>query len=140
MPPHLLIGPNTTFYRQYVSLGTSFSRTTPIPSISYVNESYIITPQNASMFRAIPGVETVDTRLITMTSITGYVKPHFASNDTGQTIITQIIPEVETGSAQALIVGIDASNAIGDWYTSDGFLQGSDAQYTMIAGDTLMGN
>src|SRR5256712_5789876 len=69
MPPHALIMANSNVYRQYVSLGTSFSRTTPIPSISYVNESYIITPQNASMFRAIPGVETVDTRLITMTSI-----------------------------------------------------------------------
>jgi len=52
----------------------------------------------------------------------------------------QIIPEEETGSTQALIVGIDASNAIGDWYTSDGFLQRTDAQYTIIAGDSLVGN
>jgi len=140
MPPHVLIVANSNVYRQYVSLGTSFSRTAPLPLIDYVNESYIITPQNASAFRAIPGVETVDTRLITMSSITGYVKPHFASNDTGQTINTQLIPEVETGSAQALVVGINATDVIGDWYTSGGFLQSSDSQYTMIAGDSLVGN
>jgi len=140
MPPHVLIVANSNVYRQYVSLGTSFSRTAPVPALDYVNESYIITSQNASMFRVIPGVETVDTRLITMSSITGYVKPHFASNDTGQTINTQIIPEVETGSTQALIVGINATDAVGDWYTSDGFLQSSDSRYTMIAGDSLVGN
>jgi len=141
MPPHVIIVANINIYNQYVSLGTSFSRTAPVPSLDYVNESYVITPQNASAFRAIPGVETVDTRLITMSLITGFIKAHFASNqDTGENINTQIIPEVDTGSAQALIVGIDPSNTIGDWYTSDGFLQSNDAQYTMIAGDSLVGN
>ena len=140
MPPHIIIVANINIYNQYVTLGTSFSRTAPIPSLDYVNESYMISRQNASAFRAIPGVETVDTRLMTMSSITGFVKAHFASNqDTGENINTQIIPEVDTGSAQALIVGIDPSNAIGDWYTSDGFLH-SDARYTMIAGDSLVGN
>jgi ABC-type antimicrobial peptide transport system permease subunit len=76
-----------------------------------------------------------------MSSITGFVKAHFASNqNTGENINTQIIPEVDTGTAQALIVGINATSAIGDWYTSDGFLQSTDAQYTMIAGDSLVGN
>src|SRR3989442_10283620 len=141
MPPHIIIVANINIYNQYVILGTSFSRTAPIPSLDYVNESYMISRQNASAFRAIPGVATVDTRLMTMSSITGFVKAHFASNqDTGENINTQIIPEVDTGSAQALIVGIDPSNAIGDWYTSDGFLQSNDAQYTMIAGDSLIGN
>src|SRR5205807_617206 len=55
-------------------------------------------------------------------------------------INNQIIPEVDTGSINALIVGINATSAIGDWYTSDGFLQSSDAHYTMIAGDSLVGN
>jgi ABC-type antimicrobial peptide transport system permease subunit len=141
MPPHVLIVANSDIYNQYVSLATSFSRIAPLPLIDYLNESSIITSQNASAFRTIPGVETVDTRLITMSSITGYVKAHFASNqDTGENINTQIIPEVETGLAQALIVGINATNVIGDWYTSDGFLQSSDAQYTMIAGDSFVGN
>src|SRR2546427_2701432 len=141
MPPHIIIVANINIYNQYVTLGTSFSRTTPIPSLDYVNESYMISPQNSSAFRAIPGVETVDTRLITMSSITGLVKAHFASNqDTGENINTQIIPEVDTGSTNALIVGINGTSAIGDWYTSDGFLQSSDAQYTMIAGDSLVGN
>jgi hypothetical protein len=76
-----------------------------------------------------------------MSSITGFVIAHFASNEnTGENINTQIIPEAETGSAQALIVGVNATSAIGDWYTSDGFLQSSDAQNTMIAGDSLVGN
>src|SRR6266581_3232018 len=141
MPPHIIIVANINIYNQYVTLGTSFSGTTPIPSLDYVNESYMISPQNSSAFRSIPGVETVDTRLITMSSITGFVKAHFASNqDTGENINTQIIPEVDTGSTDALIVGINATSAIGDWYTSDGFLQGCDTQYTMIAGDSLVGN
>ncbi len=141
MPPHVMIVANSNIYNQYVSLATSFSRIAPLPPIDYGNKSYIISSQNASAFRAIPGVETADTRLITMSSITGYVKAHFASNqDTGENINTQIIPEVETGSTNALIVGINATRAVGDWYTSDGFLQSSDAQYTMIAGDSLVGN
>jgi len=141
MPPNVLIVANSNVYNQYVSLATSFSRNAPLSSIDYTNTSYIITPQNASAFRSIPGVETVDTRLITMSPITGFVKAHFASNqDTGENINTQIIPEVDTGTAQALIVGINATSAISDWYTSDGFLQSSDAQYTMIAGDSLVGN
>jgi hypothetical protein len=141
MPPNVLIVANSNVYNQYLSLEASFSRNAPLSSIDYTNTSYIITPQNASAFRAIPGVETVDTRLITMSSITGFVKAHFASNqNTGENINTQIIPEVETGTAQALIVGINPTSAIGDWYTSDGFLQSTDAQYTMIAGDSLVGN
>jgi len=141
MPSHVLIVANSNIYNQYVSLATSFSRIAPLPPIDYSNESYIISPQNASAFRVIPGVQTVDTRLITMSSITGYVKAHFASNqDTGENINTQIIPEVDTGSTNALIVGINPTNVIGDWYTSDGFLQSNDAQYTMIAGDSLVGN
>lgn len=141
MPPHVLIVANNNIYNQYVSLGTAFSRTAPPVSIDYTNESYIITPQEVSAFRSVPGVETIDTRLITMSSITGYVKAHFASNqDTGENINTQIIPEVETGSIQTLVVGIDPNNTIGDWYTSDGFLQSADAPYTMVAGDSLVGN
>ncbi|HVH15594.1 MAG TPA: FtsX-like permease family protein [Candidatus Angelobacter sp.] len=141
MPSNVLIVANSNVYDQYVSLATSFSRTASISSIDYTNASYIIAPQNASAFRSIPGVEIVDTRLITMSPIIGFVKAHFASNqDTGENINTQIIPEVDTGTAQALIVGINATSAIGDWYTSDGFLQSSDAQYTMIAGDSLVGN
>lgn len=141
MPPNVLIVANSNVYNQYVSLATSFSRTAPIPSLDYVNQSYLISPQNSLAFRGVPGVETVDTRLITMSSVTGIVKAHLASNqDTGENINTQIIPEVDTGSTQALIVGINATSAIGDWYTSDGFLQSSDAQYTMIAGDSLVGN
>src|SRR5438093_7417886 len=141
MPPNVLIVANSNIYNQYLSLATSFSRNAPLSSIDYTNTSYVITPQNASAFRAIPGVETVDTRLMTMSSITGFVKAHFANNqNTGENVNTQIIPEVETGTAQVLIVGIDATSAIGDWYTSDGFLQSTDAQYTMIAGDSLVGN
>src|SRR6266849_2041580 len=141
MPPNALIVANSNIYNQYLSLEASFSRNAPLSSIDYTNASYVITSQNASAFRAIPGVETVDTRLITMSSITGFVKAHFASNqNTGENINTQIIPEVDTGTAKALIVGINATSAIGDWYTSDGFLQSTDAQYTMIVGDSLVGN
>src|SRR5207237_8606420 len=109
--------------------------------LTYGYGAYIASPQNATAVRATPGIQAVDTRLITISSITGYAKAHFASNqDTGENINTQIIPEEDTGSTNALIVGINASSAIVDWYTSDGFLQSSDGQYTMIAGDSLVGN
>src|SRR5260370_17604406 len=76
-----------------------------------------------------------------MSSITGYVKAHLTSNqETGENINTQIIPEVDTGTTRALIVGINSTSAIGDWYTSNGFLQSADSEYTMIAGDSLVGN
>ncbi len=141
MPPDVLIVATSRIHNQYVSLGTSFSSTAPVPSMDYLNQSNIIIPQLVAAFRAIPGVGTVDTRLITVGLVTGYVKAHFASNqDTGENINTQIIPEVETGSAQALIVGVNATTAIGDWYTSNGFLQSSDQPYTIIAGDSLVGN
>src|SRR5438552_1903498 len=55
MPPHVLIVANSNIYNQYVSLATSFSRIAPLPPIDYGNESYIISPQNTSAFRAIPG-------------------------------------------------------------------------------------
>ena len=140
MPPNVLIVANSNVYNQYVNLATSFSTNAPLSSLDYTNTSYIITPQNASAFRSIPGVESVDTRLITMSSITGFVKAHFAGNqDTGENINTQIIPEADTGTTQALIVGINATSVVGDWYTSDGFLQSND-MYTMIAGDSLVGN
>lgn len=140
VPPHVLIVASNNIYNQYVSIGESFSKAAQVPSIDYLNQSSLITPQLAAAFRTIPGVETVDTRLITMSLITGYVRAHFASNDTGGSINTQIIPEVQTGSAQALIVGIDPGNAIGDWYASDGLLKNNDPQYTMIVGDSLIGN
>src|SRR5260370_29607806 len=120
-------------------MGTSFSRTASLSPMDYTNTSYIITPQNASAFRSIPGVETVDTRLIATSQITGFVKAHFASNqDTGENINTQIIPEVETGTAQALIVGINANSAIVDCDTSDEFLQPASPIYTISTHNPLL--
>src|SRR5260370_21341576 len=102
MPPNVLIVANSNVYNQYVTLGTSFSRTASLSPMDYTNTSYIITPQNASAFRSIPGVETVDTRLITTSQITGFVKAHLASNQqTGEYIDTQSIPEIETGTGHA---------------------------------------
>src|SRR5438046_9110651 len=106
MPSHVLIVANSNIYNQYVSLATSFARIAPLPPIDYGNESYIISPQNAAAFRAIPGVQTVDTRLITMSSITGDVTAHFASNqDTGDEPNPHIVAEVTTASAEARTFG-----------------------------------
>ena len=85
-------------------------------------------------------MQDVDSRLIVMTSVTGYVKAHFASDQgSGENFNNQTIPEMNTGSTQALIVGIDPAHSLGDWYTSDGFLQTSDPQNTMVVGDSLIG-
>ena len=83
----------------------------------------------------------VDTRLIMVSTVTGFVIAHLASSEnTGENINTQIIPEISTGSTTALIVGVDPNNVVGDWYASNGFLQNGDPQNTMIAGDSMTGS
>src|SRR6266702_3951699 len=74
-----------------------------------------------------------------MASVSGYTKAHLVTNETSGNLNNQYDPEVYLGSTPAVLVGIDASNAVGDWYTSDGFLQVSDTQDTVIAGDSLVG-
>jgi hypothetical protein len=141
MPSQVLIVANDNVYQQYTKLGLAFSNTDPIPSLDYLNQSYAISSQLANAFASIQGVQDVDSRLIVMTSITGYVKAHFASDQgSGETFNNQTIPEVNTGSTQALIVGVDPAHALGDWYTSDGFLQASDLPNTMVSGDSLVGS
>lgn len=141
MPSQVLIIANDNIYNQYTKLGLAFSDTNPVPPLNYLNKSYVIAPQLASAFAGIQGVQDVDSRLIVMTSVTGYVKAHFASDQgSGESFNNQTIPEVNTGSTQALIVGIDPAHSLGDWYTSDGFLETSDPQNTMVAGDSLIGS
>ncbi len=53
MPPHILIVANSNIYNQYISLGTSFSRTAPVPSIDYVNESYIVSGRHTTDYREL---------------------------------------------------------------------------------------
>jgi FtsX-like permease family protein len=141
MPSQVLIVANKNIYNEYTKLGLAFSNTAPVPTLDFLNQSYAIAPQLASAFASLQGVQNVDSRLILMTSVTGYVKAHFASDQgSGETFNNQTIPEVNTGSTQALIVGIDPAHSLGDWYTSDGFLQTSDPTNTMIAGDSLVGS
>lgn len=141
MPSQVLILANTNIYTQYTKLGLSFSNTDPIPQLDYLNKSYTITPQLATAFASVQGVQDVDARLIIMAQITGYVKAHFASDQaSGESFNNQVVPEAYTGTTQALIVGIDPAHSIGDWYTSDGFLQTTDPPNTMIAGDSLTGS
>jgi ABC-type antimicrobial peptide transport system permease subunit len=141
MPSQVLIVANNNIYSEYTKLGLAFSNTDPVPPLDYLNQSYSISSQLASAFASVQGVQVVDSRLIVMTSITGYVKAHFASDQgSGETFNNQTIPEVITGSTQALIVGIDPAHTLGDWYTSDGFLQTSDPSNTIVAGDSLIGS
>jgi hypothetical protein len=141
MPSQVLIVAKDSIYSQYTKLGLAFSNTDPVPLLNYLNQSNVIAPQLADSFASIRGVLAVDSRLIVMTSVTGYVKAHFASDQgSGESFNNQTIPEKNTGSTQALIVGIDPARSLGDWYTSNGFLQTSDPPNTMIAGDSLVGS
>jgi len=74
-------------------------------------------------------------------NVTGYVKAHFASGGglSGESTNPELIPEAYTGSAQVLIIGVNSSQTIPNWYTSDGFLQPSSPVNTMVAGDSLVG-
>lgn len=141
MPSQVLIVAKHNVYDEYTKLGLAFSNTVLVPPLDYLNQSYAIVPQLASSFASIQGVQNVDSRIIVMTSVTGFVKAHFATDQaSGESFSNQTIPERNTGSTQALIVGIDPAHSLGDWYTSDGFLQTSDPPNTMIAGDSLVGS
>src|SRR6266704_2971544 len=139
MPGNVLLVANTAAYDQYIKLGTAFSNTAPVPGFDYTNETEIISEQLATLFRSISGVELVDTRLVTMTPVGGYIKAHLVTNETSGNYNNVYVPQVYVGPVQALLVGIDPSNVVGDWYTSDGFLQLSDNGTTIIAGDSLIG-
>jgi ABC-type lipoprotein release transport system permease subunit len=139
MPANTLLVANSAVYNQYVKLGTAFSSTSPIPAFDYTNNTFIIPPRLAQEFGNVAGVERVDSRLITMTTVTGYIKTHIVTNETSGNYNNELIPQVYLGSTQALLVGVNASSVIGDWYTSNGFLNSNDNQTTIIAGDSLVG-
>ncbi|HYY90929.1 MAG TPA: FtsX-like permease family protein [Candidatus Dormibacteraeota bacterium] len=139
MPTNALIVASSPMYDQYVKLGTAFSSTTPIPSFNYTDQSYLIGGSLVSSFRNIAGVEKVDARLVTVSAVGGFIKAHLVSNETGGNFNNVYVPEVYLGSAQALIVGVDPSNVVGNWFTSDGFLGANDTQDTIVAGDSLVG-
>lgn len=139
MPANIILVANSALLDQYVKLGTAFSNTRPIPQFNYTDPSYTITQQNASSFRGISGVQQVDTRLVTVESVGGYIKAHLESNETSGNYYNTYVSEQYLGSDQVLLVGLNSSSIIGDWYTSDGFLNSTDTQTTMVAGDSLIG-
>ena len=141
MPSHVLIIGTSPMVNQYVQLARSFSSPGPTPPLNYLNESYMISSQLADLVRGIPGVQGVDARLIIVDNVTGYVKAHFASGGalSGESTNPELIPEAYTGSAQVLIIGVNSSQTIPNWYTSDGFLQPSSPVNIMVAGDSLVG-
>jgi ABC-type antimicrobial peptide transport system permease subunit len=140
LPSHVLIVANENIVNQYTKLEASFSTVEPLPDLNYLNQSYTITPQLAGGFAGLSGVQQVDSRVIVMSPIGGFVKAHFASDQqSGERFSNQTVPEMYTGTTRALIVGVDPAHSIGDWYTSNGFLQTTDANDTAIAGDSLVG-
>lgn len=139
MPANVILVANGAVYQQYIKLGIAFSNTAPIPSINYSDPTYILNQTIVSSLRSINGVVKVDTRLITMAQARGYVKAHLVSNETSGNFNNQYVPEAYLGSTQALIVGIDPSNAIGNWYSSGSFLRSNDTSNTIVSGDSLVG-
>lgn len=123
----LIIGKSETF-NQYIRLAESFSTADAIPPFDYLNKTYVINPLLAEKLREIPGVEEVDTRLITMSRATGEVKAHISGG--------QIYGALTMGSSESLIVGIDSNHKVGEWLTSNGFLEGGDDQNVAVAGDS----
>jgi len=139
MPSNTLLVADSAVYNQYVKLGTAFSSTSAIPAFDYTNKSIIISQQTAAEFGATTGVERVDARVITMSTVGGYVEAHLVSNETSGNFNNVYVPEAYLGSLQALLVGVNATSVIGNWYTSDGFLTKSDNQSAIVAGDSLVG-
>jgi ABC-type antimicrobial peptide transport system permease subunit len=141
MPQHLLIVGSQAMVSQYIRLADSFSNPTPLPAFQYLNASYLISKQVSDGLRGVAGVQAVDARLITNATIAGYVKAHFASGGvlSGESTSPEIIPEAYTGSAEALIIGVNPSETIPTWYTSDGFLQATDSNNTLVSGDSFAG-
>jgi len=139
MPANTIIVANRQVLGQYTLLGTAFSSATAIPSFNYTNPTYVINGSIVDAFRGISGIQRVDARLFTMSSVNGYVKAHLVTNETSGNYNDVYVLEQYLGTTQALLVGVDPHNVIGNWYTSDGFLAPSDPNNTVIAGDSLIG-
>ncbi|HEX4919336.1 MAG TPA: FtsX-like permease family protein, partial [Candidatus Bathyarchaeia archaeon] len=140
LPANTMIVANPQIMSQYTLLGTAFSNSATIPSFNYTEPSYIINRTVVDDFRSITGVQRVDTRLVTTSSVSGYVKAHLITNETSGNYNDVYVLEQYLGTTQALLIGVDPNNVIGNWYTSDGFLTPSDPNSTMIAGDSLIGS
>src|SRR5207247_6431075 len=99
----------------------------------------MMTPQIVDAFRTAPGVRSVDARLLDYDNVTGYVKAHFANSGdlSGETSSQEIIPQVYTGAAAVLIVGV-TNETIPDWVTSDGILSSSVSYFTVVDCDLLL--
>lgn len=139
MPANILLVASNRVYEQYVALGTAFSNTSPIPSFDYTNSTFIISSQVAAEFTSLAGVQRVDTRLFTMSTVRGFIRAHLISNDTSGNFNNEYVPAVDLGTSQALLVGVNASSLVGNWYTSDGFLNANDNSTSIVAGDSLVG-
>ncbi len=139
MPANTLLVASNAVYQQYVTLGTAFSNTSPIPNFDYTNNSFMISTQVADAFKSLAGIQKVDTRLFTISTVRGFIKAHLVSNDTSGNFNNEYVPQVDLGTTQALLVGVNASSLIGNWYTSDGFLNPTDNSTAIVAGDSLVG-
>lgn len=126
-PRQVLIIGEREICDQYVQLAESFSTVNMVPSFDYLSKRYVINPLLAGRLREIPGVEKVDTRLITMTTVKGGVEAHVSEG--------QLYGTLDLGSSESLIIGIDPSHKIGEWMTTNGFLE-ENSQNTAIAGDS----
>lgn len=141
MPSNVMIIGTGQMVAQYSLLAESFSHATSIPQINYLDNSYMVAPQLVDTFRGVTGVQSVDARLLFVDNVTGYVKAHFSDTGglSGESTTQDIIPQAYTGTASVLIVGVNVSQTIPDWVSSNGFLTKSDSNETMIAGDSLLG-
>src|SRR5262249_848187 len=81
MPSNVLIVGHAPIVDQYSVLGKSYSGQLTSSKVDFLNYTNLMLPQTVDKFRAIPGVQTVDARLLDFDNVTGYVKAHFA--DTG---------------------------------------------------------
>lgn len=139
IPANILLVANASTYDQYTRIGAVFSSDQPAPPFNYTNQTIIISPQVASSFANLTGVLTVDARLVVMTTASGYIRAHLITNETSGNYNNVYVPQVDLGSTQALVVGINPTSTVGNWYTSDGFLKSADNQTTVVAGDSLVG-
>ncbi len=79
MPSNVIIIGSSQMVSQYSLLARSYSDPAPVPRIDYLNSSLMMSPPLVESFRTVPGVQSVDGRLLDYDNLTGFVKANFAN-------------------------------------------------------------
>ncbi len=136
LPQHVLVVGTPQMVDLYTRLGQSFSSSGSIPAVDGFNSSNIIDSGFVNQTRALQGVEKVDARLMNMTTAEGKTALQIGEDQNGNPTLSGL---TYLGKAQVLLFGVDPTQTIGNWHSSDGLLSSTDAATTVVVGDSLIG-